>query len=621
MNTNHVDCATALTCMPLPGKRRSSVNGEPWSQGRVVRQHLVAASPYLSADVGKHSPTDAEPQTSRPLTISMAAIGARDLPVNYLSKGHSPLKGLVPEPNARWQEELVAAFKRDSWWKQDAWGDDSLRVYQKWVSDRRRLEPGEEFRFERLMSTLENMQTFVRHIRANKQFAEPLTPAEDKAMAWVEDKTAELLAAHAPYKRTVYLAAALMVLCEIVTDRQVLAPLKQKRPELFDRHVERITRRAEYLMTDDPDDPGSFSASRLDPEWVASLCWGGNNPEGQDENVQLLARYCQIDDGFKRMLDNPEAVVFPNFDALSLEDFCRFSHLPVYPIGMITTYAINADGIMMSPLVFFLHDIGHMQRMRLVGMGNHAATASVLARPVQRLAWRRLLLDETRRLCVASQKVNDACALLLFQFLHEEYPVGCASSMKSVHTGFLFCLTLLAEARRRTRNGYEDIYQSVTDGEAAIAALWAVRLWTQWQAGSHQPVDKAQLRACAQRFVAEDARQLQRHLDFMETHRGVLRHLFIERCRPSWMTDDIESVRFPAELAKCKAFYLFQTHNAFGDIRNLDNTDLGYFAALPSAELRKAIAQRTGAAVPEPGLFGPDPVPAPEVMNTAPGHA
>ena len=77
------------------------------------------------------------------------------------------------------------------------------------------------------------------------------------------------------------------------------------------------------------------------------------------------------------------------------------------------------------------------------------------------------------------------------------------------------------------------------------------------------------------------------------------------------MTDDITGVPFSAEFGACQAWSLFDVYDSFSDLCNLDNTDLGYFAALGSPALRKEIAPRTGAAVPELRLFGLDPMPAP----------
>ncbi len=628
MYTTHVAGTNAPTARPPEARSPASI--QTLSQGRIVRQDCAVVRLYASSGAQMHSPKEAEPQTDQPVGIGTGCLSDPDLPINYVPKGCASLEELVPRPDPRWQQELQAALVQDKWWKEDARGDESLLEYQQLVDERRRLGPDEEFRFERLRPTLVNMQTFVRHIRANKQFPQPLTPGEDKAMAWVENKTAELLAARVPYKRTVHLAMAFMILCEIVTDRQVLGPLKKEKPALFnvclEDKVSKIDEWPKHLNTGTSSEAEGFSTALLDPEWVASLCWGGNNPGGQDEKTCLLAEDYAMRHTLRTLVDKHELFVFPAFEALSLEDFCRFGHLPVCPVGMITSYALNADGKMMSPLAFFVHDLAHINALSLVGKSGYEGqklAERVLCRPGQRLAWRCLLLDKAPD-CLASLKIDTACVLLLFQLVHEYCPSTYARYMNNIASSFLFFLEELARPRREYWRGYEDIYRNLTDLQAATAALWATRLWQGWQAADFGQMKHEQLDACARRFVDEDLPRLKEHLDFVSRYRGRLRHEFIEwsepgassRATPIW-------VHLTQELANGSSVTIFRTWDQGSDLHHRDNTDLAYFTALAFPQSRQKMVDRIRIAFPETTLFAPEPVPGPvpEVMDTAPGHA
>lgn len=609
MNPGHVVGARALTSTPL--EPHSSANGQASSQERIVRQHLAAASLCTPGDPARHSVENAQPQPTRPLAIREIAINDPNLRINYVPEAcRTPLEGL-PEADPRWQRELQAALIPDNWWKKDGQSPASVGIYEGWVQERRRAEENrEEFRFLPLMVTLKNMQTFVAHILANRQFPAPLTDKETRAMAWVYEKSGELLKDGAPYKRTVHLAFALMMLCEIVTDRQVLRPLQRKKPELFKWHVSQSRNWSGQLKPDGCLKAGHFSAAALDPEWVARLCWGGNNAEGEDEKVKLLAENdYQLRYALESVLDVPWILLVPSFETLKIDDFCRFSHLPVYPVGMSTAYLLNADGIMRSPLVFAVHDLGHMKELAVVGEPEEKAETHqrgcVLASYVKRLAWRCLLLDQTPT-HLGLQEPDPAWVLLMFRLLHENSPAECRVSMRDFASGFLFLLEELAHARRQARNGYEKIYRDITDAQAVTAAFWAMRLWLCWQAAGEGPVTQEQLHACVESFLKKDISLLQEHLDFFDRHRGVLRHLFVELCEPSAVNGDNVLVCLNDAFVGQEGMILFSTYHEASGLHNFDNTDLAYFSALTSPQLRQKMADRIGVSVPDVSLLGLD---------------
>ncbi|MCY4473726.1 MAG: hypothetical protein OXC07_13050 [Kistimonas sp.] len=187
---------------------------------------------------------------------------------------------------------------------------------------------------------------------------------------------------------------------------------------------------------------------------------------------------------------------------------------------------------------------------------------------------------------------------------------------------FVLFLKKLASARKEDSRNHEKVYQSVTDSQTVTAAFLAMRLWKCWQAAEYGEITEAQLYACARQFVREDRPRLQEHLDFIDRHRGALRLLFIELCEQAVVNDDKVLVSFRGIVSQVGGAILFSTYNTMSGLHNLDNTELGYFAALDSPDLCRKIADRTGAAVPSVRLFGlENAMPEPAAMDAMPGDA
>lgn len=59
------------------------------------------------------------------------------------------------------------------------------------------------------------------------------------------------------------------------------------------------------------------------------------------------------------LADETNSLLLPSFEPLSISDFVGFSHLKLYPLGLITSYTEMADGKEYFPSTFFQHDIIH----------------------------------------------------------------------------------------------------------------------------------------------------------------------------------------------------------------------------------------------------------------------
>ncbi|MCY4471400.1 MAG: hypothetical protein OXC07_01070 [Kistimonas sp.] len=476
----------------------------------------------------------------------------------------------------------------------------SLALVAKALTQRRAAEKKhQEFTFDLLMPTLRNMQTFIRHIRDGKQFTDPLTGGEEQAMVWLAEKTQALLDAGAPYKRTVYLAIALMAVSEIITRRQVLDPLllidPVKKPACAPTGLNRIV---------------CALLPAVDPALVQECRWGGNNPDGLDEIHHFISRYVMsyyLKEELPGLINDNSLFLFPSFQQLDPKDFCYFGHLPVHPIGMTTAYAINADGLMHSPLRFAIHDINHTLGHRNIDAYRKTPLPlgqSVLQAACQRLDLRSLVLDQIPASLV-HLKLKPALLLLLFDIFHEKEQEMAAAGLDCSYAAFIYCLTSLADARRINRAGYSETYQSVTDVEAAQAALWMLRLWACWKAADFGPVSpslpsQAQREASAQLFLEKDIPMLDAHLAFVKQHRGVLRQLFADRlCHRCENGEHLSFLVTSPDFAQMRLRTLFNSRHNLSGLSNLDNTDLAYFLALQHPWLREEMESATGARLPE----------------------
>ena len=577
------------TSTPVAGILFSpSLSGQPAPdctapQGRSVCQlsPVQAGSVLLPA----HRPSPQRPSGAPDLADPQ-------LPINLVASTRPPPESLVPRP--RWSPTLKNAIWLSHRFQQPRY----LPWIERQLERRRQTEQeGKEFCFPPLLTTLENMQLFIEHIQAGKQFDAPLMSDESRVLADLATKTTRLVQAGVPYKRTVLLAMGLTTLCALITTRQIFCPLRAHKLELFVRG----------WVTDNP--------IYMKPDDVTRLFWREGPPGPLDNQQQALVS--QLGTSIATLLEDSindnNIFVFPSFQALDLADFCRFSHLPLHPVGLITDYAVNADGYMMSPLHFAEHDLAHMHILRYAGLRHLIQTPAetALQHPDLRLAFRQLLLDRLPAPLAALQ-LKPALELLLFLLFHERSPRDAAQRLdKSAHRAFRSCLTDMAQARRKSRFNYSQDYQEVTDARAAMASLWTLRLW-QYGQTQGMPLSASQLAACLKTFLTRDLPLLQEHLDFVENHRAVLRQLFFTRLCQSRDGEDgwLAYANKPA-LRGMQEDYLFQTAHRRSSVSNMDNTDLFYFEVLEWPEIRQMMQEKTRAPVPPPLVLAPPTLMAP----------
>ena len=390
----------------------------------------------------------------------------------------------------------------------------SLAWYHAQLRKRARAKAaGQIFRLPALRPTLENMRLFLASLLAGDQFAEPLTASERRALERVDREAERLLADRVPYRRTVLLSFVFGALYELLVQTRILRPENGPLCPLSDLLS------FCFAGCDESGNSRKLRADAIDPELVVSCFWGGLNPGGPDETCCLLDGEFFVSQNLCPLLDNEELLLYPSWQPLDLLDFCRFGHLPVYPIGLITDYAANADGLLHTPLQFMVHDLAHVLQGETF---RHLRGVHPLEKPDNRCAFRQLVLDNLPA-PLAPWHLHRALVLLVFELLHE---ASVVKSMRALdEKGFVRLMLVQARARREHWYHYSASYQGITDRQGAAAALWIHRLFGHWQA-SDLRLSGRQLDAFARQFVAQELTQLQWHLEYVEQHRASLRELF-----------------------------------------------------------------------------------------------
>ncbi|MCY4472232.1 MAG: hypothetical protein OXC07_05345, partial [Kistimonas sp.] len=439
-----------------------------------------------------------------------------------------------------------------------------------------------------LMTTLGNIKKFVCHIGSGRHFGDdhPLTDSDRTALDWLEERADVLLKQKAPYELTVHLSFAFLAVYEVMLGKRVTEPRQSGGASCW-----------------------YYELSDRQPHEITAYRWGGNNTTGPKSGEELYDSVSPfgLDMPYARFLNKTHMLLYPSFQPLGIGDFCGFGHLPVYPIGMITNYACNADGVMYGPLAFSMHDVGHANWLSEVEVSD-VREGVVRPTDAMRSSEHRLIL---RQMLLGSRSPADlkpGLRLLLFHFLHEKTTHGVARLLGNDNLTFPRCLEILLHTLRSWRAAYLPDDIKITDGGAVMAALWGARLLCHWRAAGFKPLSPEQLDACAGTFETQDAPLLQQHLDFIAQHRGSLRQMFI-RGYSEWIEDGEQHyycktvVGYDLDVFFDYLMPLFDSFGSYSGLCHVDNIDLVYFAALTSSALRSEMEQCTGAELPEGIVF------------------
>ena len=454
-------------------------------------------------------------------------VPVRKREVNPLIIGRPAFESLIPvPPNAEKLKLLEDRFLKGTLQKDP----EGLTWYTQEVARRQEMEQHNQvYTLPALRPTLENMRTFIAHLLADYHFDEPLNDAERRALQTVDAEAKTLLDLNIPYKRTVVLSCLFATLYDLLAQQRVLEPLaKHKGESAFMRGYcypallpfRFVSRGADGFPQDK-----SLPVANIDPESVLSCRWQGLHPRGPDENAFLFAAEYAMSDFIPEILENQSVLLYPSWEPLGVEDFCGFGPLPVYPLALVTDYAMNADGSMHSPLSFMVHDIGHVDEGQSFRQLNGSRP---LDKPENRCVFRQLMLDSLPESLAGPFQLEKAMHLLVFILLHEKFIKVANSTLED--KSFVGLMRSQAEVRRELWCDHSRDYQGITDDQGTIAALWMHRLFRQ-QESSGTRLTPAQLDAFTRRFMATDLVQVQWHLEYIDKHWDALRELFLSEAR------------------------------------------------------------------------------------------
>ena len=463
--------------------------------------------------------------------------------------------------------------------------------YRQQIARRAEMEArGEEYIFAPLQVTLENMWRLTAHILAGRQFPEPLTEEDVDAFLKLQRQIEDLIAHKAPYRRTVQLAFVMTVLQELMVERHVIGPLQEAKPRLFDRQR---CMRAGFLCQSDSGETGTRVAATIPLQEVLACRFGDLVLDGGEGDKDSLLNFRGMATELLRYLDNPAVLLYPSFAPLDPEHFCRAGHLPVYPLGLMTAHAINADGFMRTPLAFLEHDMLHTVINETWRYLEHRGPLK--GGPGSRLAFRQLALDRLPA-GLREHNIERAVILVLFTLFHERDVINAQCVMEFRTPLWLW--RIICEARRENRYDYGPDYWAIGDSQALLACLWVFRVYQCLNPSGDAGFVSAEVQAS--QAMASGLAALLEHWAFFERHSDRLHGLLLPRCRQSRIESQyLYPVRGPMASAFPSREVVLQLQkdpDAEGLVRH---TDLVYFVTLLSEGGPECMARILGEAPPD----------------------
>ena len=516
---------------------------------------------------------------------------------------HEAKAAVTPGLERPWFERVMSRPPRDirPWLEPDSClkvtlqhPEDSLAFYQKELARRETMEKaGEHYTFEPLMASLRNMRLLTQNILDGQQFDQPLSQTDHDAFLELRTYIDRLIAEQAPYERTVRLALLMNCMQEVATARYLLPELRRKTPELF-AYCHSVFNHLHPFPC--------FSAARKAPlktedvslHQLLSCAWGDLNPNGEDEDRILFYDQPIFRQSLSDLLENRRILLYPAFAALDPADFCRIGHVPIFPLGMMTAHALNADGHMLTPLSFFRHDIEHTVSN---ATWKYLQSPLPLDAPHSRLLFRLRVLDDIPA-ALEPYRLERALEQVVFYLFHE---ATVAQVRKKMAAGSVLPLFQAIERIRKEEHlGWPAVYREIPDFQALLACLWVHRLYHHLLA--HPDPVAADTRELTAGFVTRELAALHEHWCFMHRHQAALHAYFAARAHVSTPSGGHKLSTYKSR-SPWAAHYLCETlilreqynRHAGGPV---DQTHLVYLDALHVPEERVQIAQVLGETPP-----------------------
>ena len=251
-------------------------------------------------------------------------------------------------------------------------GEKSIRWFKNEIKKRKSAEnDGKPYKTSALKITLQNLKGFTQHIIDSNQFQEGLTGDESSAFKRLLSDLGKLDTEEPEYKALIELSQKLIYLYSTSISMRISVDKKG---------IEKKSYPLEHI-------PPSHTRNYED--------------KTLSSNNLILT-------------DNTEILLLPTFEPLSISDFVGFSHLKLYPLGLITNYTEMADGEQHSPNRFLNHDIAHT-----ILITQHICSQEPFESMESVLNFKKLLISEGKLTFNGNSNMMNMINLLLFMTTHE----------------------------------------------------------------------------------------------------------------------------------------------------------------------------------------------------------
>lgn len=291
------------------------------------------------------------------------------------------------------------------------WYEEKLKERQALI----KLGRGDEFSVPELKYTLHNIFKFISTLIIGKHFPSPLDENEKVILITLQNDLMTLLMSRKPsYNKTIRVIFTFTMIYDHLVYNHIIEPLLFPKYNWNNQLTELLQPVIPYT-----DISRKFTFIEYNPQISLKDIYQDFMSLGAQEFdfTMWTERYGIF--FFKYLftsLNDERIILYPSFNPLDIDDFARLAPVPVYPLGLMDQYMLNADGIMHTPMEFMLHDAFHIQQHSGY---KYVDGTGPMENPYNRLAFINSALDAGAHYLSRHSKAKKAVELALFNIFHE----------------------------------------------------------------------------------------------------------------------------------------------------------------------------------------------------------
>ncbi len=358
----------------------------------------------------------------------------------------------------------------------------SMDWYKTKTEERKRLkEKGleDEFSIPELKVTLQNIRLMILHIFSGSQFAEPIEYLEQIAYSQMLLRIDELLRQEKPsYIKTIREIIAFNLIYDFSVYEKVTAPLLDALSvKESEKRISGYNSNSSCKRTDIPSYP-LIMAEYKEP--VNSLYYLYNFQKNNLLPTEEFTHECDpmhLSD-IRDHIKNTDIILYPSFNEMDLDDFVNIAHIPLYPVGLMNQYAINADGALNTPWMFMAHDIRHT---KIHASYKYISGSGYLESIESRHSFITAAVSGAKEHFQSSPGIEKSIMLFLFDAFHEfnfNYTKGFLRLDKH---SFNSVNNILGSQQTVEAYHFSPKYNSMTEDELKMGLIWVTQLYNYWK--------------------------------------------------------------------------------------------------------------------------------------------